>query len=519
MAKLNIELFLARRMGQGRNASGGFLLRRKDPSAGSSGSRGGGRNAGGGVMVRIAVATVAVSLAVMIVAVAVIMGFRGEITGKIAAFTGHLRVQALDYGGSVESDPIELSAGLEAALADIPGVRSVAPYALQGGLMKPAEAPRGVVHKGVGAGYDLSFFAGCLVAGELPRIVAEGDLGGDGGGSGADGGDGSGGGGGAVRHKDILISAAVARVLRLEVDDRVEMLFVSADRPPRRDRFRVCGLFSSGLGEMDDTFAITDIANVQRLNRWTAGQVAGYEVFLADVSDSDSGLGAFLGGVFGGASEGDSDGGLDGRGGVSDGDRADRSGLKGGQAGLGRGLQGLDEFEERVVEAARPYDTGEPPLMVRSVAGDFPQLFDWLATHDVNAAVIIAIMIVVALVSMTSALLIVVLERIRMIGILKTLGMRNGAVRRIFVMRAAVIVAWGLMFGNFFGIVGALAQGRWGFLKLDAEGYFLSQVPVALDWWWIIALNVGSMAVIVAAMILPTTIVSRVTPSESVRYQ
>ncbi len=418
MAKRSTELFIAQRLG----------------------GVGGGESKG--VMVRIAVATTAVSLAVMIIAVSVIAGFRTEISGKITAFTGHLKVQALDYGSGVDSAPITLSSEMEADIAALPGVRSVAPYALKMGIVKTDEATQGVMLKGVDGSYDLSFFERSLVEGSLPRLAGQGD---------------------SVRHKDILISASVGRMLRLGVDDRVEMLFVDGDRP-RRDRFRVCGLYSTGLGEMDDRFAIVDIAGVRRLGGWNDGQATGYEIVLDD-------------------------------------------------------MERLSVTEEQVVETILPYDTGEPPMMVRSLVGDYPQLFDWLATHDVNAAVIIAIMIVVALVSMISALLIILLERIRMIGVLKTLGMTNGSLRRIFVMRAARIVLRGLVAGNVLGLGVVLAQRHTGFLKLDEAGYFLSEVPVALDGWWIVALNVGTLIVLVALMIFPTSIVSRITPKKTIRYQ
>ena len=411
---MNVELFIARRL------------------------RGSGESKG--VMVRIAVATTAVSIAVMIVAVAVIMGFRAEITGKITAFTGHIKVQALDYGTGGESDPIAASEEMARDIARLNGVVSVAPYALKMGLVKTDEATQGMLLKGIDAGYDLSVFGQWLVEGALPRLDD------------------------SVRHKDILLSESVGRMLRLGVGDRVEMLFMDGERPPRRDRFSVCGLYSSGFGEMDDRFALVDIANVRRLARWNEGQVAGYEIVIDDV-------------------------------------------------------ERLDELEEAVAEAVMPYDGGEPPLMVRTVVGDFPQVFDWLATHDVNAAVIVSIMIVVALVSMISALLIILLERIRMIGVLKTLGMTDGALRRVFVLRAAGIVLWGLVVGNIAGIGLALAQRTWGFLKLDQAGYFISRVPIELGGWWIVALNVGTLVVLVGLMVFPTSIVSRVTPEKTVRYQ
>ncbi len=413
MTKLNTELFIASRLGSGESK---------------------------GVMARIAAATTAVSMAVMIVAVAVIMGFRSEISDKITAFSGHLRVQAFDMSGSLETEPVCLDPALEDDIASLEGFRSIAPYALKTGIVKTDEATQGILLKGVDAGYDLSFFEKCLREGELPRLAD------------------------SVRHKDILISAAVARMLKLAVDNRVEILFVNGDQPPRRDRFRVCGLYSSGLGEMDNRFALTDIANVRRIGNWDSDQITGYEIVID-------------------------------------------------------GMERLPAFEQAAYTVVSEHDTGEQSLMVRSVAGDFPQLFDWLATHDVNAAVIIVIMIVVALISMISALLIILLERIRMIGILKTLGMRNGSLRRIFVLRSARIMLWGLLVGNVAGIGLALVQQHTGAMKLDETGYFLSAVPIELGWWWIVALNVGTLAVILALLLFPTSIVSRITPEKTIRYQ
>ena len=415
MPKFNTELFVARRIG--RHSEGG--------------SR--------GVMVRIAVATTAVSLAVMIVAVAVIMGFRGEISTKISGFGGHLRISALDYSQSAESRPISIDPALEQDIAGIEGFRSIAPFALKGGLIKTGEATQGIMLKGVGADYDWSFFEGYMQEGTLPRV------------------------GDTVRHKDILISRSVAQMLRLGVDDRVEILFVHGDRPPRRDRFRVSGIYSSGLEEMDRHFVLTEIANVQRLNGWDAGQITGYEVATGDI-------------------------------------------------------RRLEDFEKEAYVRTLEHE-GETPLMVRSIYTEYPQLFDWLKTHDVNAVVIITIMLVVALFSMISALLIILLERTSMIGILKALGMKNGSVRRIFIFRSAYILLAGLLIGNAMGIGLALVQKYTGLVRLDESGYFLPSVPISLGWEWIVGLNLGTVAVILALLVFPTDIVSRITPEKTIRYQ
>lgn len=388
---------------------------------------------------RIAIATTAVSLAVMIVAVAVIMGFRNEISAKISGFGGHLRISALDYSQSAESKPIRIDGALEEDVARIPGFRSIAPFALKSGLIKTDEATQGIMLKGVDGSYDWSFFEGYMQEGTLPRVAD------------------------TVRHKDILISRSVARMLKLGVDDRVEMLFVHGDRPPRRDRFRVSGIYSSGLEEMDRHFILTEIANVQRLNGWDADQVTGYEVAVDD---------------------------------------------------FGR----LDAFEKEAYVRTLEHES-EPPLMVRSVYAEYPQLFDWLKTHDVNAVVIITIMLIVALFSMISALLIILLERTSMIGILKALGMKNGSVRKIFIYRSAYILFAGLLLGNVIGIGLALVQKYTNLVGLDESGYFLSSVPIDLGWEWIAGLNVGTLVVILALMVFPTNIVSRITPEKTIRYQ
>lgn len=415
MAKINTELFIARRIA----------------------SAGGGESKG--VMVRIAIATTAVSMAVMIIAVAVIMGYRSEISAKIAGFGGHVRVTALDYGLAVETPPIRLDPMLEADLSGLEGFRSIAPYALKGGLIRTDEATQGILLKGVDQTYDLGFFAASLVEGALPRI------------------------GDSVRHKDIIISKSMARTMRLGVDDRVEMLFVHSDRPPRRDRFRVSGIYSTGLDEMDKVMVITDIANVQRLNAWDGDQVTGYEIAIDD-------------------------------------------------------MRRLNEFAHEAYVRTLGRET-ELPMMVRTITGDNPQLFDWLKTHDVNAAVIITIMLVVAFISLISALLIILLERTSMIGILKALGMKNGSIRKIFLYRSAYILITGLFAGTVAGIALALVQKYFAPLKLDEAQYFLSAVPIELGWTWIAALNIGALVAILALLIIPTNVVSRITPDKTIRYQ
>ncbi|MBO5875970.1 MAG: ABC transporter permease [Alistipes sp.] len=393
------------------------------------------------VMVRIATASVAIGLAVMIVTMAVVMGFKEEIARKVSGFTSHVQVTYIRSSNSLEASPIERNEDIEQLIQSVEGFRSMSVYALKGGVIKTSEGVAGLVLKGIGEDYDTKFFAEALVEGELPRVAD------------------------SVRYKDILLPKVVADRLNLEVGSRVEMLFIESDALPRRDRFKVCGLFSTGMDEMDKTFALTDIRNVQRLADWNDRTISGYEISIEDFSH----LWEFTN------------------------ELNHELLFKGGDAAVN--------------------------LVAMSVEQLYGNLFNWLKTHNVNALVIIIIMIAVALFNMMSALLIMVLERTRMVGVLKALGMNNGSLQRVFLYRAAFLVVRGMVWGNVAGIGLCLLQKWTHLLKLDASGYMLSEVPIALDWWWLVALNAGVLATIVLLLIVPARIVASVRPEEAMRYE
>ena len=334
----------------------------------------------------------------------------------------------------------EAAAGLARQQARLHGA-SVAVRCDGDGIVRTADAVGEVMLKGVEADYDWSYFREWLVAGELPRV------------------------GGEVRTKDILLSRTLADKLLLGVGDKVEMLFVEPGEMPRRDRFKVAGVYESGMEEMDGVVVVTDIRNVQRLSEWGPDEISGYEI-------------------------------------------------------LTRSLAGADTFA-RTLGRTLLYDDAEDSenLAVTSVRERYANIFDWLKAHDVNAAVVIVIMLVVAFFNMTSALLILVLERTRMIGLLKALGMRNGCLRRIFLWRAALVTLRGLAWGNAAGLGLCLVQKWTHLVKLSSEGYLLSEVPVSLGCGWWLALNAGFVAAIVALLVIPTAVVSTVKPEETIRYE
>lgn len=392
------------------------------------------------VMVRIATLSVAVGLAVMIVTMAVVAGFKRDISQKMSGFTSHVQVSYIRSANSLESTPILRNDRVEELIRSAKGFRSMSIYALKGGVIKSGEGVAGVMLKGVASDYDNGFFGKALVEGEMPRI------------------------GDSVRHKDILLPKVVADRLDLRVGDRVEMLFVEEDALPHRDRFKICGLFATGMDEMDEKFALTDIRNVQRLSGWDAQTITGYEVNIDDFSR-------------------------------------------------------VAEFTDNL-NMSLLFEGGDEAVNIAAISVEelYGVIFGWLKTHDVNAVVIITIMIAVALFNMMSALLIMVLERTRMVGVLKALGMNNGSLQRIFLYRASFLVVRGMLWGNAIGIGLCLLQKWTHLLKLDSSGYMLSEVPIAFG-WWLLWLNAGVLAVIVLLLVLPARIVASIKPGEAMRYE
>lgn len=400
---------------------------------------GAGRNAG--VMQRIAVVSVALSIAVMLVSVAVMMGFKREIARKMVGFTGHVVLTDVRSVHTPDAAPMRRTPHLDTLVRSVPGFVAATPYALKSGIIRTDDTVEGVLLKGVDASHDWTAFGQWLVEGTLPRI------------------------GDSIRTKDILISRSLARRLRTNVGDKIEMLFVEQDAQPHRDRFKVSGIYASGMDEMDNALILTNLRNVQRLAGWQSDEATGYEITTADLAEADAFANALNDRLF------------------------------------------HDDADETV------------NLTARSVQWLYPNVFDWLKAHDVNAAVILVIMLVVAFFNMATALLILVLGHTRTIGLLKTFGMRNGQLQRIFLYRAGFVALRGLAWGNGIGLGLCLLQATTHVVRLDPQGYLLSEVPIALNWGQWAALNAGFLAAIVALLVVPASIVSTVKPEETIRYE
>ena len=391
-----------------------------------------------GVMMRIASLSVAIALGVMIVALAVIGGFRYEIRSDLRGFAADVRLTESEEGSPMPEKPLFVE-----QLEALPAVQGVARYVSLGGMAKSEDNLCGLQLKGVGEDDHLDWWRSKVIEGELPDFSS------------------------AERHKELLLSRSTARALDVGVGDRVEMLFTDGNRP-RRDRFKVAGLYHTGYEELDMVTALADVRDVRRLAGFAEGEVSGYDIFLVRGAKAE---------------------------------------------------QALVEVEDLIFECYEAGDDDMASLRSESLAARYPIVFDWLKAHDVNAAVIIIIMLTVLLFNMASAMLIMVLDRTGMIGVLKAQGMRNEAIRKIFLWRAALLYAKGAVWGNLIGFAIVVVQAVWSPIRLDPEGYMLSALPIRVELWWVVALNVGVFAVTLMMMLLPSLIVARFRPDETLKYK
>lgn len=258
------------------------------------------------------------------------------------------------------------------------------------------------------------------------------------------------------RSKNILVSEAIATKLKLSVGDRLEIYFIQNEKQRARI-FNVTGIYKTGLAEYDERYVITDITHIQRLNGWDANQVAGFEVFVDD-------------------------------------------------------FERLEQLDDVV------YHSIGNELFSATVMELQPQIFDWLELQNTNVRVIILLMLVVAGFNMISALLIMIIERVYMIGTLKSIGMNDGNIRNIFIYQALYLTGVGLFWGNLIGIALCLVQQHLGIITLDEASYYVKVVPINLEITHVLVLNIGTLFFCFLMLLLPSMVVSRIQPLKAIRF-
>lgn len=260
-------------------------------------------------------------------------------------------------------------------------------------------------------------------------------------------------------NDQVLISEYLANRLRLKVGSRFGTYFMKegGNGMPNMRAFHVAGIYNSGIQEFDATYIIGDIRHLQRINKWKPDQVGAFEVFV-------------------------------------------------------------DDFSQMQQKGEEVYENISSTLNTQTIAEKYYYIFEWLQLFDFNIVVILVVMVIVATINMVVALLVLILERTQMIGILKSVGANNWLVRKIFLYNAAHLIARGLFWGNLIGVGMVLLQQQFGIVHLNPENYYVTEAPVNLNWLHILLLNVGTIVVCLMVLLVPSYIITKISPAKVIRF-
>lgn len=260
------------------------------------------------------------------------------------------------------------------------------------------------------------------------------------------------------RNEEVLISKYLANRLGFKVGDKFQTLFDEQFKERVRIlNYEVVGIYNSGFQELDEKFCIADLRHIQRLNKWEDDQIGSFEVFIEDFSEID------------------------------------------------------DKYKEVYKEI--------PSLLnATPITQKYYTVFEWIKIFDNNTYGIIAIMILVAGINMITALLVLILERTSMIGILKALGSSNWTIRKVFLYNASYLVGLGLLWGNIIGLGLLFAQKYFKLFPLNPDTYYVSEAPVYISWDYIVLLNIGTFVACLLMLLIPSIIISKISPVKAIRF-
>lgn len=248
--------------------------------------------------------------------------------------------------------------------------------------------------------------------------------------------------------------------MSVAVGDELTAYFQNSlqQKVPNIRKFEVTGLFLSGFPDFDQNFVIGDLQHVQRINKWNPEEIGAYEVFTSDITALQS---------------------------------------------IANSIYAKLPSDLDAVEITRQYAT----------------IFQWISLFDFNILIIIIVMIIVGVINMSTALLVLILERTRMIGLFKTIGAGNRLIRKIFLYNGIVIMGYGLFWGNLTGLLFYFSQKYFGWIRLDPETYYVNTAPVSLNLFDLLSINAGVLIVSSLLLLIPLAIISSIRPARVLRYR
>ena len=484
-------------------------------------------------IITLATISVALGIAVMILAVSIVQGFQQEVREKVVGFGSHIQIYDANDNILKETSRVSVDQSFYPDITSVDGIRHIQLFAIKPGIIETNDNLQAVIIKGVADDFDWTFFDDKMVEGENIELQEEGS------------------------STDILVSSYMANRLEMEIGQKVTMYFLQdrSDILPRA--FRVKGIYNTGLEEFDQKFVFIDINHIRKINNWglqaewrvsSACEGGKYTIeplaFGGDgefsfeyPNDSLSGKGPFsvclqndtsftvvvtdnsetvpdTATVFFDVPKGSS---VDC---ACEGVTSSTETTGGSYKYYTGGFEVLiDDYEDLwAMSDTVFYRKDSFYLNATTIVERHSEIFSWLEMLDINVVIIIVLMIIVSVINMTSALLIIILERTNMIGVLKAFGIDNSGVVRIFLYQAAVVIGLGLVIGNILGIGFGWLQSEFNLIKLDPQNYYVSSVPVNLDFSEILFLDIATLAICLVCLILPALYVTRISPVKAIRF-
>lgn len=410
---MNFELFVSRR-----------LVSEKDF-----------KNSISALIIKIATAAISVGVIMMLIAFGTGLGLQEKIRDKIAAFNGHIQIRTFSNSNQqINLNPTQLQQRFYPSFEEVENIDHIQAVATKYGIIRTETDFEGVLVKGVGSDYRWSYFEEYLVEGKLPDVEKN-------------------------YSTDILLSQSIVNKLGFKINDKVVVYFLTEDAMsiPKPTGFDLVGIYNSGFKEFDDQFVITDLQQIQRINKWNENQIGNFEVFVSDFNE------------------------------INNTNRA------------------IYEYIDSFLDA-------------NSIIQQYPSIFEWLTMFDMNIALIISIMILVAGINMITALLVLILERTQMIGILKALGASDWSIRKVFLYNATYIILRGLFWGNLIGMGILFAQKYLKIIPLNPETYYVTEAPISIQLYYIVGVNMGTLLLCFLMLILPSVLISKISPIKAIQF-
>ncbi|AFM06134.1 ABC-type transport system, involved in lipoprotein release, permease component [Bernardetia litoralis DSM 6794] len=402
-----------------------FIAKRIRSQKGSSFSK---------VITRIAIGSIALGIAALIISMAIFEGFKQTILDKIVSQTGHIQILKFDMNNSFETSPLSTQREFYEQLKNQDYISHIQPYTQKPVLLRTDEDLMGLVLKGVDNQYDTVSFKKNLIEGRFIHFDT------------------------SNYSKEIVISQSIKDKLRLKIGDDLLAFFLQD--PPRQRKLEVVGIYQTGIEDFDERLVYCDQGLLQRLNSWGDTLVGGYEVFFNDYDDFNN----------------------------------------------------IDAIYDEM-ESNSDYD-----MYLQKVTNTFAHFFEWFSMVNKNVTIFLSVILFVALFNVISVLLILITERVTMIGMLKALGATSSQILKIFFQNGLVILWKGILIGNVIGVLFCLAQDTFKFIPLDIETYYMSSVPISWNIPLILMLNFGIITLVLFILWIPSIFISRIKPIRAIRF-